>query len=204
MRTSGGRGVFRVTTGDEASLPGVPDLSLRAERAANGTGARVMGYEELATVPTIASEDAVLVLDDTLEGDVPDALLGAITQGAVLLHVGTTLPATIASRVHAALPITNHTEEEGTFTNLRGRVQRFLQSRTAPGLARPSWYVLADLTERVGVTGGFATPSEVFAAIRSVHPSYSALSYAQLALRGLPILDAEVRGLLAPSTAGVA
>ena len=40
-------------------------------------------------------------------------------------------------------------EEEGTFTNLRGRVQRFLQAKAAPGLARPSWFVLADLLARV-------------------------------------------------------
>lgn len=204
MRTSGGHGVFRVTTGAEAPLPGVPDLSLRAERAANGTGARVLGYEELRTAPAMAAHDAVLVLDDTLDGDVPTTLLEAITRGAVLVHVGTTLPAPIASHVQVVLPITNHTEEEGTFTNLRGRVQRFLQSRTAPGLARPSWYVLADLTERLGVTSGFATPADVFAGIRSVHPSFSELRYAQLALRGLPILDAEARGLLAPTAAGIA
>jgi NADH-quinone oxidoreductase subunit G len=204
MRTSGGSGVFRVTTGDEAPLPGVPDLSLRAERAANGTGARVLGYRELDTTLAIAADDAVLVLDDTLDGDLPSGLLEAMTRGAALVHVGTTLPTSIASQVQVVLPITNHTEEEGTFTNLRGRVQRFLQSRTAPGLARPSWFVLADLTERVGVTSGFGMPAEVFAAIRSVHPSYSELTYAQLGLRGLPILDAEARGLAAPSKAGVA
>jgi NADH-quinone oxidoreductase subunit G len=204
MRTSGGSGVFRVTTGDEAPLPGVPDLSLRAERAANGTGARVLGYRELDTTLAIAADDAVLVLDDTLDGDLPSGLLEAMTRGAALVHVGTTLPTSIASQVQVVLPITNHTEEEGTFTNLRGRVQRFLQSRTAPGLARPSWFVLADLTERVGVTSGFGMPADVFAAIRSVHPSYSELTYAQLGLRGLPILDAEARGLAAPSKAGVA
>jgi NADH-quinone oxidoreductase subunit G len=190
--------------GDEAPLPGVPDLSLRAERAANGTGARVLGYRELDTTLAIAADDAVLVLDDTLDGDLPSGLLEAMTRGAALVHVGTTLPTSIASQVQVVLPITNHTEEEGTFTNLRGRVQRFLQSRTAPGLARPSWFVLADLTERVGVTSGFGMPAEVFAAIRSVHPSYSELTYAQLGLRGLPILDAEARGLAAPSKAGVA
>jgi NADH-quinone oxidoreductase subunit G len=204
MRTSGGSGVFRVTTGDEAPLPGVPDLSLRAERAANGTGARVLGYRELDTTLAIAADDAVLVLDDTLDGDLPSGLLDAMTRGAALVHVGTTLPTRIASQVQVVLPITNHTEEEGTFTNLRGRVQRFLQSRTAPGLARPSWFVLADLTERVGVTSGFGMPAEVFAAISSVHPSFSELTYSQLGLRGLPILDAEARGLAAPSKAGVA
>ena len=48
------------------------------------------------------------------------------------------------------LPIANFAEEEGTFTNLRGRVQRFLQAKAAPGFARPSWYVLADLLGALG------------------------------------------------------
>jgi len=39
------------------------------------------------------------------------------------------------------LLLENMVEEEGTFTNLRGRVQRFLQARAAPGMARPSWWV---------------------------------------------------------------
>lgn len=196
VRASGGRGVFRVTTGDEAPLPGLPDLALRAERAANGTGARLIGYEELSGAPVIGADDAVLVLDDTLEGDVPADLVDAITRGATLVHVGTTLPEAIAAHAQVVLPITNYTEEEGTFTNLRGRVQRFLQSRTAPGLARPSWFVLADLTERVGVTAGFAMPADVFAAMGVVHGSFAGLAHARLALRGLPVVDADARGLV--------
>jgi NADH-quinone oxidoreductase subunit G len=204
MRAGGGHGMFRVATGAEAPLPGVPDLSLRAERAANGTGARLLGYEAFTGAPTIGADDAILVLDDTLEGDVPAALLDALMRGAALVHVGTTLPARLASRVHVALPIANHTEEEGTFTNLRGRVQRFLQSRTAPGLARPSWFVLADLAARVGVTGVLAAPSDVFAAMGTVHSAFSGLPYVRLALRGLPVLEADALGLTAPAVAGIA
>jgi len=196
----GGRGVFRVTLGGEAPLPGVPDLSLRAERAANGTGARVLGYEDLAEPSqplSVGADAAVLVLDDLLEGDISAAVQQLITAGARLVHVGTTLPEAVAARVDVALPITNHTEEEGTFTNLRGRVQRFLQGRSAPGLARPSWYVLGDLTQRLGVMNGFYTSAAVFTALAETHESYRDMSYARLALRGLPVVDAEARGLTA-------
>ncbi len=195
MAASGGRGWFRIARGAEAPLPGVPDLSLRAERAANATGARLLGFEELTGTPAIAPADAVLVLDDTLDGELPAGLVEALVRGATLVHAGTTLPAAIAGRASVVLPLTNHTEEEGTFTNLRGRVQRFLQSRTAPGLARPSWFVLGDLAERLDASAGFALPAEVFGAMASAHAAFSGLAYERLGLRGLPVLDAEARGL---------
>ncbi len=200
IEKQGGQGVFRVEMGGEAPLAGVSDLSLRAERAANGTGALVLGYTDLADQRKplrLGADSAVLILDDLLEGDIPAAVQQLITDGARLVHVGTTLPDAIAARVDVALPITNHTEEEGTFTNLRGRVQRFLQARTAPGLARPSWFVLGDVTERLGVTDGFYTSAAVFDALAAVHESFQGLSYGKLALRGLPLLDAESRGLTA-------
>jgi NADH-quinone oxidoreductase subunit G len=187
---SGGQGWYRVSYGHEAPLPGVPDLSLRAERAANATGARLLGYHELSGAPTVGANDAVLIVDDTLEQQVTDALLQALRSAAVLVHAGTTLPAAIADRVQVTLPLANHTEEEGTFTNLRGRVQRFLQSRTAPGLARPSWYVLADLTERLGLTTALGQPAHVFDALALAHAPFAGLRHAALGLRGRLVANA--------------
>ncbi len=65
------------------------------------------------------------------------------------------------------LPIANFAEEEGTFTNLRGRVQRFTQAKAAPGLARPSWWVVGDLLTALGRGDAFYLASEVFAALAS-------------------------------------
>ena len=103
--------------------------------------------------------DALLVVGDSLEGIDPSLL----DRAATIVHVGTTLPDVLASRAAVVLPVTNVLEEEGTFTNLRGRVQRFLQAKAAPGVARPTWYVLADLLTACGGDGHFYLPSEVFA-----------------------------------------
>src|SRR3954467_3407739 len=43
-RKTGGSGAFRVPQGAEAPLPGVEDLALRPDRAANGRGAELMGF----------------------------------------------------------------------------------------------------------------------------------------------------------------
>lgn len=75
-------------------------------------------------------------------------------------------------------------EEEGTFTNLRGRVQRYLQAKAGPGLARPSWYVLGDLLASMGEGSGFFLASEAFGALAAAEPAFAGMSYDTLGLRG--------------------
>ena len=92
--------------------------------------------------------DALLVVGDALR----DVSRLTLERASVVLYVGTTAPSACMERAAVILPMANTLEEEGTFTNLRGRVQRFLQAKAAPGVARPSWYVLADLVTAVGGT----------------------------------------------------
>jgi predicted molibdopterin-dependent oxidoreductase YjgC len=80
-------------------------------------------------------------------------------------------------------------EEEGTFTNLRGLVQRFMQAKAAPAMARPSWWVLSDLLSALGEKSGYFLPSEVFAALAVSHADFAGMTYDSLGLRGLPVLE---------------
>jgi predicted molibdopterin-dependent oxidoreductase YjgC len=81
-------------------------------------------------------------------------------------------------------------EEEGTFTNLRGRVQRFMQAKAAPGFARPSWYVLSDLLAAVGTRTNYSLASEVFGALAAANPEFTGMSYDTLSLKGKAIASA--------------
>jgi len=174
-------GVFRVNRGPEAALPGVPDLALRAERAANTTGARLLGFSEVAVLADVLQAgDALLVVSDALAGIDPTLL----DRAASVTYVGTALPHTLTTRATVVLPVTNVIEEEGTLTNLRGRVQRFLQAKAAPGVARPTWYVLADLLTARGGDGQFFQPSDVFGALSLMHGAFSGLDYEGLGLHG--------------------
>ena len=185
----GGRGVFRVAEGPEAPLEGVPDLALRTDRAANVRGAEEMGFARTSALSGIGAGDVVVIADDDLEGlDV--GALGAAT----LIVMGTTLPSPIANRVTVALPTTNFAEEEGTFTNLRGRVQRYMQARAAPGLARPMWYVLTDLLALLGQPAAYFLASEVFDALAAAKPGFAGMAYDTLGLRGSAIPDAQPAG----------
>ena len=187
-----GQGVFRLSRGEVVPLPGAADLALRDERAANATGARLLGYQEVTHVgASLRDGDALLVVGDALAG----VEVSELASLATLVFVGTTLPALAEQRAAVVLPIANTLEEEGTFTNLRGRVQRYLQARTAPGVARPTWYVLADLLAAAGGAGQFYLPGEVFAALAGTHAGFAGLDYESLGLRGLPVLTAQPASL---------
>ena len=142
-----GAGAFRVEQGDEAPLPGVPDLALRAERAANVRGAELLGFTRSdSPLGAMKQGDVLIVADEELAAlDAPD-----VAKAGAVIVIGTTLPAWARHGAPSCCRSRTSSEEEGTFTNLRGRVQRFLQAKAAPGLARPSFFVIGDLLAAMG------------------------------------------------------
>ena len=178
---TGGSGNFRVEQGAEAPLPGVPDLSLRADRAANGTGAERLGFSRSKDpLAGLKAGDVLILADEELEGLSADAARKA---DAVIV-IGTAMPKGVAAPA-VVLPIANVAEEEGTLTNLRGRVQRYLQAKAAPGLARPAWFVLSDLLNALGDKADFLAASAVFDALAKSDKAFDGMSYDALALTGI-------------------
>ena len=131
--------------GEEAPLSGVPNLALRAERAPNAKGAEQLGYTRDYAQALAAAKSAavVLVLDE------PDC---AVETDGALIYAGTVLGEDAACRrAEVVLPIANVAEEEGTFTNLDGREQRYYQAKPAPGMAQPAAWVLGQLAQEMGL-----------------------------------------------------
>jgi NADH-quinone oxidoreductase subunit G len=181
IRKSSGAGAFRVPTGTEEPLPGVKDLALRPDRAANGRGAELLGFTRNDNpLAALRAGDVLIVADEGLEG----AAAPNISAASAVIVVGTHVPSWAAGKANVVLPIANMAEEEGTFTNLRGRVQRFMQAKAAPGFARPSWWVLADLLAAMGDKMSFFLASDVFAALSKEVGAYSGMTYDTLGLRG--------------------
>ena len=186
VKSSGGSGAYRMPQGDEAPLPGVEDLALRRDRAANGRGADILGFKRSDTpLSGIGAGDAVIIADADLTADD----LAQISKASAVVVVSTFVPEGLP-RADVVLPICNYVEEEGTFTNLRGRVQRFLQARAAPGMARPSWYVLADLLNALGDRVDAVTPAQAFASLAAAEPAFAGMSHDKLGLRGAPVAGA--------------
>ena len=150
-------------------------------------GAELFGFERTdRPLAKLSDGDVLVIADDDLDGITAEEL----GRAAQVIVIGTTLPEA-ARDAAVLLPVTNFAEEEGTFTNLRGRVQRFMQAKPAPGLARPSWLVLGDLLGALGEQDGFYLPSDVFARMAESHPAFSGLSYESLGMRGLPVLESD-------------
>jgi NADH-quinone oxidoreductase subunit G len=190
VKRTGGAGGFTVEHGPAVPLPGVEDLALRSERAANVRGAELMGFARTgAQLDGLGRGDVLVVADEELLGVSPRLAAEAASRAGAVIVLGTVVPAW-ASAAEVVLPIANAAEDEGTFTNVRGRVQRFLQAKAAPGLARPSWFVLSDLLAELGERSNYFLASEVFAALAAAHPEFAGLSYDALGLRGATVASA--------------
>ncbi len=187
VRATSGSGVFHVARGELAPLPGVPDLARREDLAANVRGAELLGFTRSdRPLWNLGGGDVLIVADEELAG-IDHSAMG---NPRAIVVIGTTLPAW-AARASVVLPIANFAEEEGTFTNLHGRVQRFMQARQAPGHARPSFAVLGDLLAQLGESTNFFLASEAFDALAKTEAPFAGMSYDALGLRGRMIAGAE-------------
>jgi NADH-quinone oxidoreductase subunit G len=171
-------GAFQVIMGEEAPLAGVPGLALRAERAPNATGAELLGYGRGYGAALEAAERAAVVL----VLDAPDVTLRS---DGVVIYVGTVLPDG-ARDAAVVLPIANVAEEDGTFVNRDGRVQRYSQAKPAPGMARPAWWVFSELGAALGQGEAVATAAAAFARLAHSVDAFRALSYERLGFAGRP------------------
>jgi NADH-quinone oxidoreductase subunit G len=180
-------GGFQVVMGEEAPLAGIPNLALRAERAPNGAGATLLGYGKDIAAALKAAESAavVLVLD---EADV------AVQTRGALIYAGTVLPEH-ARGAEVVLPIANVAEEDGTFVNRDGRVQRYAQAKPAPGMARPAWWALGEAVALVEAGPHPDSVEMVFDMLAASVDALGGLSYGTLGLRGALLTSARRAGV---------
>jgi NADH-quinone oxidoreductase subunit G len=68
----------------------------------------------------------------------------------------------LASFAHVLLPASTHVEDEGSFVNLEGRLQRFRRAYPANGESQPHWHWASDLLKALGHAAHFASSRDVF------------------------------------------
>jgi assimilatory nitrate reductase catalytic subunit len=131
---------------------------------------------------------ALLVFGSNLVVSAPDARSVAERLAALdLLVVADLFPSETARLADVVLPVAQWAEEEGTMTNLEGRVLRRRRALLPPPGVRTDLEVLAGLAQRLGTApaGAFPSePSEVFEELRAASaggPSdYAGISYQRL------------------------
>ncbi|WP_136709410.1 molybdopterin oxidoreductase family protein [Agromyces sp. H66] len=102
-----------------------------------------------------------------------------------LLVVCDVFPSETAALADVVLPVTQWAEEDGTMTNLEGRVIRRRRAIAPPAGARDELWVLAELARRLECTATFGTdPEAVFEELRLASEGgiadYSGIDYAML------------------------
>jgi len=103
------------------------------------------------------------------------------------LIVSDILPNETTKLAHYVLPGCAHAEKRGTFTNTKGRVQKFMKAVEAPGDARPEWEFLHDLVHHVTGQNGFVTIEGLFNEMARDVSAFHGLTWAALGDTGLTV-----------------
>ncbi len=168
-------------------------LLVNADKNPNTHGARLTGicFTEMGTsLPQIASgissgkiKTLIVFGEDVTKHGISADLLAKLET----LIVSDILPNETTKRAHYLLPGCAHAEKRGTFTNSKGRVQKFMKAVEAPGDARPEWEFLHDLVYNVTGQDGFLTIEGLFNEMAKDVPAFNGLLWAGLGDTGVTV-----------------
>ena len=122
---------------------------------------------------------ALVVLGDAL-ADLPEGF----GSGAELVVYLGTVESPALTGADFVLPITSFAEQEGTFTNFEGRVQRFWPALNPPPMARPAWQVLGVTLAGLDDGAAPATAGDAFLRVAELNDAFGGLSYPGIGTRG--------------------
>jgi NADH-quinone oxidoreductase subunit G len=168
-------------------------ILVSADRNPNTNGARLTGicFTEMGTnLPQIASgilsgkiRTLIVFGEDVTRHGIGADLLGKLD----MLVVSDILPNATTNLAHYLLPGCAHAEKRGTFTNGKGRVQKFMKAVEAPGNARPEWEFLHELVFNVTGQNGYVTIEGLFNEMARDIPAFNGLTWAALGDSGATV-----------------
>ena len=168
-------------------------LLVSADKNPNTNGARLTGicFSEIGiNLPKIADGIAkgtiktlIVFGEDVTKHGISAELLRKLDT----LIVCDILPNETTKLAHYVLPGCAHAEKRGSFTNTKGRVQRFLQAVQPPGDARAEWDFLHDLVYNVTGRNGFLTIEGLFNEMAKDVPAFNGLTWAELGDAGVTV-----------------
>ncbi len=168
-------------------------LLLSADRNPNNNGAKLTGISPAqmgSNLPKIAEgirngtiKTLVVFGEDVTKCGIGVDLLGKLET----LIVSEILPNKTTELAHYTLPGCAHAEKRGSFTNGKGRVQRFLKAIEPRGDARPEWEFLHELVFNVTGQNGFASIEGLFNQMAQEIPAFAGLTWAGLGDTGVTV-----------------
>jgi NADH-quinone oxidoreductase subunit G len=184
---------FNGLTGTVAHVGDADKLLLNADRSPNQTGARLIGICGTSagiTLPPIAEgiragriKTLIVFGEDVTKHGIGAELLGKLET----LVVSDILPNETTKLAHYLLPGCAHAEKRGSFTNIKGRVQRFMKAVEPKGEARAEWEFLHDLVFNVTGQNGFVNIEGLFNQMAAEVPGFNGLTWAGLGDTGVTV-----------------
>ena len=101
-------------------------------------------------------------------------------------------PSETAPYADIMLPGASFAEKNGTFTNTERRIQLVHEALTSPGVAKPDWWIIAELAKKILAEGGrpvadapysgwdYQNTSEIMDEIAELTPIYAGVSHERL------------------------
>lgn len=86
---------------------------------------------------------------------------------------------------HVVLPSLCFLEKDGTFVNTERKVQRVRKAIEGPQGAKSDWWIISELSSRLGYPMNYKNEEEIFEEIRTVVPQYAGITYKRLELGGI-------------------
>jgi NADH-quinone oxidoreductase subunit G len=168
-------------------------LLVSADKNPNTNGARLTGicFTEIGTnISQIANgissgkiKTLIVFGEDVTKHGIGADLLGKLET----LIVSDILPNATTKLAHYVLPGCAHAEKRGSFTNTKGRVQKFMKAVEAPGDARAEWEFLHDLVFNVTGQNSFVTIEGLFNAMAADISAFNSLTWASLGDAGATV-----------------
>jgi NADH-quinone oxidoreductase subunit G len=168
-------------------------LLLNADRNPNSNGARLIGIcsekmgEQIPKITKGIEQGTIKTLivfgEDVTKHGVSANLLGKLET----LIVSDILPNETTKLAHYLLPGCAHAEKRGTFTNAKGRVQKFMKAIEPRGDSRPEWEFLHELIFNVTGQDGYVTIEGLFNLMAKEVPAFNGLTWAGLGDTGVTI-----------------
>ena len=168
-------------------------LLLSSDRNPNSNGARLTGIcgekmgEQISRIANGIEQGKIKVLivfgEDVTKHGIGANLLGRLDA----LIVSDILPSETTKLASHLLPGCAHLEKRGTFTNGKGRLQKFMQALQPGGDARPEWEFLHELVFNVTGQDGYATIEGLFNVMAKEVPAFNGLTWAGLGDTGVTV-----------------
>jgi len=181
-------------TTDSVPREGEPDkLLVVADKNPNTNGARLNGlcFTEIGIkLPDIARgiRDGKLKTLIVFGEDVTKQGITAEDLARLdLLVVSDILPNATTQVAHYLLPGCAHAEKRGSFTNTKGRVQKFMKAVEPPGDARPESEFLRELVQQVTGETFPSTIEGLFNQMAKEVPEFSGLTWAAVGDAGVTV-----------------